>query len=167
MLVAACNGCSCGRPDDDCTCTDVDRARYQRRLSGPLLDRMDLVCTLRASAAIELAPREGPVGEPSAAIRRRVVAARERQRARLAGTSADCNAGMDGPLTRDHVSLDGRLGASLGRAVAAGALSVRGHDRVLRLARTIADLDGREEVAAADVEEALGYRLPATEAVAA
>jgi magnesium chelatase family protein len=165
MLVAACNGCSCGRRRGECTCTDVDRARYQRRLSGPLLDRIDLVCSLRPEAPLALASNRGAAPESSAAVRARVVAARERQRSRLAGEPARCNAAMDARLTHAHVrlpdSLLGRLGA------AAGSLSIRGQDRVLRLARTIADLGGREDVTGADLDEAIGYRLAADEAVAA
>ena len=165
MLVAACNGCSCGRPDGECTCNDVDRARYQRRLSGPLLDRIDLVCTLRSDAPLELAPRGGRAPESSAAVRARVVAARERQRSRLAGSPVSCNAAMDVPLTHAHVRLTRGMHSTL--SAAAGALSTRGQDRVLRLARTIADLDGRDDVGAADLDEAIGYRLGAAEAVAA
>jgi magnesium chelatase family protein len=165
VLVAACNGCSCGRPDDECTCNDVDRARYQRRLSGPLLDRIDLVCTLRPDAPLELVSRAQPRAESSAAVRSRVIAARERQRSRLAGSAASCNAAMDGPLTRTNVRLTRSMRSTL--TAAAGTLSIRGQDRVLRVARTIADLDGREHAKAADLDEAIGYRLGTTRAVAA
>jgi magnesium chelatase family protein len=166
MLVAACNGCSCGRVGGECTCNDADRLRYHRRLSGPLLDRIDLVCTLRAGTELELV---GSAGKPesSATVRERVAAARERQRARLAGTPATCNAAMDARLTHAHVRLAGGLRETFGDAVRAGALSFRGQDRALRLARTIADLDARERVSADDVAEAFGYRLAAAEAVAA
>jgi magnesium chelatase family protein len=95
----------------------------------------------------------------------RVVAARERQRARLRGAPVACNAAMDAALTRAHVPLGRAARARLGAAT--GVLSIRGQDRVLRLARTIADLDGRERVAAADVDEAIGYRVASAEAVAA
>ena len=165
MLVAACNGCACGRSAGECTCNEVDRARYRRRLSGPLLDRIDLVCTLRPDAPLGLVDRGGGRPEPSAAVRARVMAARERQRARLRGTPAACNAAMDAALTRAQVPLGQAVRAALGAA--AGVLSMRGQDRVLRLARTIADLDGRERVAAADLDEAIGYRVAAGQAVAA
>jgi magnesium chelatase family protein len=167
MLVAACNGCSCGRVAGECTCNDADRVRYHRRLSGPLLDRIDLVCTLRAGSALELVTSGGRAPESSAAVRERVAAARDRQRARLAGTSASCNARMDARLTGAHVAVTPGLRATLGAAVGAGAMSFRGQDRALRLARTIADLDGREQVGAEDLAEAIGYRLGAAEAVAA
>jgi magnesium chelatase family protein len=160
MLVAACNGCPCARPDGDCTCNDVDRARYARRLSGPLLDRIDLVCELGPARALELVGERREPGESSSAVRRRVVAARERQRARLAGTGATCNADMDLRLARRHV----RLGSAARRHLLAaadggGVLTARGHDRVLRLARTIADLAGRDAVGPDDLDEALGFRL--------
>src|SRR5207302_1106530 len=82
MLIAACNGCPCARVGGECTCNDADRARYQRRLSGPLLDRIDLVCSLQAGPALELVDGRDPPGEPSTAIRERVIAARERERLR-------------------------------------------------------------------------------------
>ena len=166
MLVGACNGCPCARREGDCTCNDVDRARYHRRLSGPLLDRIDLVCTLSPSP---LAPvgRDDPLPEGSAAVRERVVAARERQLARLDGTGALCNAQMDVRLTRRHVRLGAQARDRVYAASVAGALTARGHDRVLRLARTIADLDGSDRVVARHVDEALSYRLGTRAAVAA
>jgi magnesium chelatase family protein len=167
MLVAACNACSCGRSDGECTCTDVDRSRYRRRLSGPLLDRIDLLCALLPGAALELVRREGAGGESSAAIRKRVVTARDRQRERLAGTGASSNGAMDARLTHEHVHLARGIEGTLSAAAARGGLSFRGQDRVLRIARTIADLDGRDGVVAADIDEALGYRFGAAEAVAA
>jgi magnesium chelatase family protein len=96
-----------------------------------------------------------------------VVAARERQRLRLVGTSADCNAALDARLTRTRVKLADGIEATLAAAVAGGGISLRGRDRVLRIAMTIADLDGRDRIDGADLDEALGYRLPSAEAVAA
>ena len=157
MLVGACNPCPCARSPDDCICTDADRVRYARRLSGPLLDRIDLVCELAPPAPLELVGEHG--GESSEAIRRRVVAARERQARRLAGSGARANADMDVRLTRANV----RLGSAARRRMVEGherrGLTGRGHDRVLRVARTVADLDGRERVRVDDVDEALGFRL--------
>jgi magnesium chelatase family protein len=166
MLVAAANACGCGRSSDECTCGELERARYRRRLSGPLLDRIDILCSLRATP-LELATTSAPGAESSATIRERVVAARERQQKRLAGTGAYCNAAMDAKLTRTHLSLSPGLDTALAATATTGGLSFRGRDRVLRLARTIADLDGRDRVVAADLDEARGYRLPAAEAVAA
>lgn len=159
MLIAACNGCPCARPNGECTCNDADRARYHRRLSGPLLDRIDLVCGLAGGASLQLAASDAPPAEDSAAVRARVVAARERQSLRLAGTGVACNAAMSPRLTRAHVRLGKRLQSTLAAATGGGHLTGRGQDRVLRLARTIADLDGREGVETRDLDEAIGYRL--------
>ena len=166
ILVGACNACPCARPRPDCDCDDASRARYQRRLSGPLLDRIDLVCQLEPARPLELlSASDGR--ERSQTVRDRVVAARERQRHRLAGSGAVCNADMDVPQTRRHVRLDARLRARMLDGHNATSMSARGHDRVLRLARTIADLDGRERVGSADVDEALSYRMSAAWRLAA
>ena len=151
-----------------CTCNDADRARYHRRLSGPLLDRIDLVCGLAGGASLQLAAAaDAPPAEDSAAVRERVVAARERQSLRLAGTGVACNAAMSPRLTRAHVRLGKRLQGTLAAATGGGHLTGRGQDRVLRLARTIADLDGRERVEGRDLDEAIGYRLGRRVAAAA
>jgi magnesium chelatase family protein len=164
MLIAACNSCPCARAKDDCTCSAMDLARYARRLSAPLLDRIDLVCQLDPSPHLVEAS-ERP--ESSARVRSRVARAREVQAERLKGTGVHCNAGMDARLTATHV----KLGASAGRRLRAGhrsaPLTARGHDRVLRLARTIADLEGRPGVELGHIEEALGYKLTAPLGVAA
>jgi magnesium chelatase family protein len=160
MLVGACNACPCGRPNGECDCGEQDRARYARRLSGPLLDRIDLVCQLDAAPPLSLVA-EGHGPEGSSAVRERVVAARERQRHRLAGSGALCNGEMDSRLTRRHVRLDARLRARVLEGHLSTEMSARGHDRVLRLARTIADLEGRTRVSPSDVDEALGYRVSA------
>jgi magnesium chelatase family protein len=156
MLVGACNACPCGRPGSECSCDPVARSRYQHRLSGPLLDRIDLVCQLEPARPVELLSEDGRV-ERSAAVRGRVVAARERQHARLG--EGVCNADMDAPLTRMHVRISPQVRARMLEGHAATEMSARGHDRVLRLARTIADLEGRDHVRAADVDEALSYRM--------
>jgi len=162
MLVGACNACPCGRVRDECTCHEADRARYARRLSGPLLDRIDLVCELTPTSTSELDAEGVSAGESSADVRRRVLDARALQLARLRGTTALSNAGMDAGLTRRLT----RVGAGARRRLAewgAGArLSGRGHDRVLRVARTVADLAGRATVEAEDLDEALGYRIGAS-----
>ena len=166
MLVGACNACPCARREGECTCNDADRARYHRRLSGPLLDRIDLVVAL---APTPLAPVEDgdPGPESSAAVRARVVAARERQGQRLSGTGALCNAQMDPRQTRRMILLRGAARDRLAAASASGALTARGHDRVLRLARTIADLEGSPRVEAVHLDEALSYRLGAAAPLAA
>ncbi|MFL5884243.1 MAG: YifB family Mg chelatase-like AAA ATPase, partial [Thermoleophilaceae bacterium] len=146
MLVGACNACPCARAGDDCRCDETDRARYRRRLSGPLLDRIDLICELGAAPALELVSESGSAREESATVRERVVAARERQRVRLAGSGALCNADMDARLTRRDVRMTPEVRSRLLECHRAMGLTARGHDRVLRLARTIADLDERARV---------------------
>ena len=165
MLVGACNRCPCARPRDECVCNEVDRARYVRRLSGPLLDRIDLVCELSPTPPLAVAEARSSE-DASAAVRDRVVAARERQRRRLGATGAVANAGMDVRETHRHARLEGGARARLIEGHASGSLTGRGHDRVLRIARTVADLAGRERILAEDVEEALGFRLGAEAAAA-
>ena len=139
MFVGACNGCPCARPAGECTCSDIDRIRYARRLSGPLLDRIDLVCE-RGQPPPPVLAGKAPPAESSSAVRARVAAARGIQTERPEGTRI-----------------------RLTKAAAAGArlshLSGRGQDRVLRLARTIADLAGCEAVEQDHLDEAIGYRL--------
>ena len=158
MLVGACNPCPCAHPRGECTCGPHEKARYHRRLSGPLLDRIDLICRVDAARPLELVAEAGERSE-SDAIRARVVAARERQHHRLADSSVLCNGEMDARQTRRHVPLDKRLRARMLEGHVSTEMSARGHDRVLRLARTIADLDARERVCAEDIDEALGYRM--------
>ena len=158
MVVAACNACPCGRPASSCECDAMARSRYQHRLSGPLLDRIDLICHLQPARPVELLS-DGRSLERSAAVRARVVAARGLQRERLEAAGVTCNAEMDARMTRAHVPISPGVRARMLAGHAATQMSARGHDRVLRLARTIADLDGRSRVSAADVDEALSYRM--------
>lgn len=157
MLVAATNPCPCGFAGvgDRCTCGEADLRRHRRRLSGPLLDRMDLLVNVERPAEAELraAPRIA-----SSYARSKVVQARARQQARLAGTSARCNGEMDGRLVHRHVSLDRGAEQALGQAYDSGALSARGRHRVLRVARTIADLEARDGVTRGDLLMALALR---------
>jgi magnesium chelatase family protein len=154
MLVAATNPCPCGFAGSRrCRCTDADHAKHARRLSGPLLDRIDLVLNVHPPAADELTGERG--GTSSADVRDRVVAARERQSHRLAG---GCNARMSVHELRRHAEPDEAGERLLRRAYESGHVSARGHHRVLRVARTIADLAARDRVTAADVSLALGFR---------
>jgi magnesium chelatase family protein len=166
MLVAAANECPCARPDGNCRCGEIDRLRYARRLSGPLLDRIDLVCHVPPAAPLELVGVGGG-GEGSAAVRQRVIAARQRQVKRLVIDGVTCNGSMDGRLTRRHAELDLPARDLLLDGHRRMTLTARGHDRVLRIARTIADLEGAERIATVHVAEALGYRLGATAGLAA
>jgi len=159
MLVAATNPCPCGRKGDPrhvCQCPPGALQRYASRLSGPLMDRIDLI--LR----VESPPREqlmsGPATQDSANLRSRVSKARRRQAARLAGTRAHCNADMSPSQTASHCRLEHEARKYLYRAHDEVGLTVRGHDRVLRVARTVADLEGRDRITSADVAEAVGYR---------
>ena len=165
MLVAACNACPCGRRAATCALHATSRsARYARRLSGPLLDRIDLVCQVGRPPRARARRRTGPPARRSAAVRARVLAARERQARGSPARGALCNARDGRPLTRRaSVRARRRRARRLLRAGTRALLSGRGHDRVLRVARTIADLAARDEVAADDLDEALGYRRRAVE----
>lgn len=166
MVVAACNRCPCARAPERCSCTAAELGRYLRRLSGPLLDRIDLVCQVEPAVHLELVGGVEP-DRGSEATRTRVTAARAVQQSRLKGTGALCNGDMDGRLTRREVPLDGPMTALMLRARDALGLSGRGYDRVLRVARTIADLDGREALRESDLDEALSYRLDGLDLLAA
>jgi magnesium chelatase family protein len=166
MLVAAANECPCARADGECRCSEIDRLRYARRLSGPLLDRIDLVCHVPPAAPLELVG-VGEGTESSASVRERVIAARERQARRLVLDGINCNGSMDGRLTRRHVQPASEARDLLLDGHRRMSLTARGHDRVLRIARTIADLEGSDQLRTAHVAEALGYRLGATAGLAA
>jgi magnesium chelatase family protein len=157
MLVAATNPCPCGFAgvDDRCTCSEADLRRHRRRLSGPLLDRMDLLVDVRRPDGEEL---RGPARRSSADVLARVTGARERQRRRLAGTGAACNGEMDARAAGAVVRLDGAGDEELHHAYKYGWLSARGRHRVLRVAQTIADLGGHERVSREDVLLALSLR---------
>jgi magnesium chelatase family protein len=157
MLVAATNPCPCGFAGvgDRCRCGEADLRRHQRRLSGPLLDRMDLLVNVERPTEQEL--RATPVTS-SASARERVARARERQRRRLRGCSASCNGEMDARLARRHLRLEDAAERALAQAYAVGALSARGRHRVVRVAQTIADLEGHDSVTQADLLTALSLR---------
>jgi magnesium chelatase family protein len=157
MLVAATNPCPCGFAGvgDRCQCGEADLRRHRRRLSGPLLDRMDLLVNVERPTQSELS---SPPVTSSAAARERIAEARERQRARLAGGSARCNGELDSRGVERYVRLEPAAERVLARAYGAGALSARGRDRVLRVARTIADLERSDRVGSENVLAALTLR---------
>jgi magnesium chelatase family protein len=157
MLVAATNPCPCGYAGVGtlCSCAEADLRRHQRRLSGPLLDRMDLLVTVVKPTEHEL--RAPPVTD-SARARARVREARQRQERRFRATGVSCNAQLEPGQLRRVVRLEERAHQVLARAYDSGALSARGRHRVLRVARTIADLDARRDVQADDVLLALSLR---------
>jgi magnesium chelatase family protein len=155
MLVAAMNPCPCGYAGDAgdrCRCTGAELARHRSRLSGPVLDRIDLFVRVTRPTPAEL---RGPAHTSSHVVRARVLEARVRQAARLRGTGATCNGDLDLSLLRSHAGLDARADEALQRAYERGALSVRGQARALRVARTVADLDGSGKVRARHVAVAL------------
>lgn len=142
MLVAAMNPCPCGHYGDKthpCTCTPAQRHRYMSRISGPLLDRMDIQCHIDAVNYDDLRGKND--GEPSAAIRQRVARARDIQTERFRGTGIHCNAQMPPTLLRRHCRLDPEGELHLRRAMEMYGLSARAYDRILKVARTIADLE--------------------------
>jgi magnesium chelatase family protein len=165
ILVAATNPCPCGHaPARRCRCTESELSRHARRLSGPLLDRIDLVVHVQRPAAERLSR------EPTASSqteRARVLAARERQAARFEGTEALCNAHMDARLLRRCIRLTDDAERPLLDSYRRGDLSARGRDRTLRVARTIADLAGSDEVLREHVIAALGYRHEGSDLVGA
>jgi magnesium chelatase family protein len=157
MLVAATNPCPCGFAGvgDRCTCGEAELRRHRRRLSGPLLDRIDLLITVERPSARELA--SAPVTD-SARARARVAEARERQRRRLEGTGATCNGELGARLVERLARLEPAAERALARAYAVGALSARGRQRVLRVAMTLADLEGRARIGEDYVLLALSLR---------
>jgi magnesium chelatase family protein len=157
QLVAAANPCRRGCPAvEACRCTPQERAQYLGRLSGPLLDRLDLHLELPPVPYEELMS-DAPA-EPSVAIRARVVDARCRQQERFVGTGTALNARMTARQLRRWCPLPREGARLLGLAVQRLGLSARGHDRVIRVARTIADLTGSESILAEHVAEAIQYR---------
>ncbi len=161
QLVLAANRCPCAKPvgDTACECSPLVRRRYLGRLSGPLLDRVDLQVELTAVTAAHLL-QDGRHSEPSAVVAERVAKARAAAAARWAGYRWTTNAEVPGPVLRSPPwRLPRPSTVELGRYVDRGQLSARGFDRVIRVAWTICDLDGRTVPDAGDVREALGMRM--------
>jgi magnesium chelatase family protein len=158
-LVGAMNPCPCGQrghPEKNCTCTPLDVKKYLGRISGPLLDRIDLHLEVPPVQYRELASTVPE--ESSAAIRARINAARALQQQRYAADGLFCNAQMLPTHTRTFCRLDVGGRQLLESAMSRLGLSARGYDRVLKVARTIADLAGAEAIAAEHIAEAVQYR---------
>ncbi len=161
MLAAAMNPCPCGfltDPAKACSCTGPQIQGYLRRISGPLLDRIDIHIEVAAVRYRDMSG-ETPPGEGSAAVASRVARARRIQLERFSGSpSVYCNAGMGPALSRSVCRLSGESSLFLGSAVERFGFSARAHDRILRLARTIADLDGSDGIECGHLAEAVQYR---------
>jgi len=159
MLVAAMNPCPCGYKNDsrrECTCTPPQVRRYVSRISGPLLDRIDIHVEVPALEFRDLTTESG--GEPSGKIQERVEGARQVQLKRFAAAKNFFNAGMNQKQLKTHCVLDDASRQILSLAIDKLGLSARAHDRILKVARTIADLAGEENIKSEQVAEAIQYR---------
>lgn len=159
MLVAAMNPCPCGylgAAKHECRCSSAQVQRYRSRISGPLLDRIDIHIDAPPLSIAEL--RDEKAGEPSAALRERVQVARDRQHSRFAGTKTTANARMSHSQIRKFCSIDASLGNLLQHAMEQLSLSARAYDRILKVARTIADLGDSEKIREKHLLEAIQYR---------
>jgi magnesium chelatase family protein len=159
QLVAAMNPCPCGYygdPTHPCTCSPGTVTKYQRRISGPLMDRIDIHIEVPRVDYEKLS--DNRQGESSSTVNQRVEAAREVQRRRFAGTALSCNADMHPAEVRSYCSLDLDCRTLMRAAMNQMQLSARAYHRILKLARTIADLSGSEAITASFLAEALQYR---------
>ncbi|MCD8072068.1 MAG: YifB family Mg chelatase-like AAA ATPase [Alistipes sp.] len=159
MLVAAMNPCPCGfynHPERECSCSPGSVARYMGRISGPLLDRIDMHIEVAPVPLAEIT--SGEVPESSAVVRERVARAWERQRQRFEGTPVYTNAMMNSAMIRKFVRLDNGCKTLLEKAITTLGLSARAYDRIIKLARTIADLEGVADIGTKHIAEAVNYR---------
>ena len=159
MLVCAMNPCRCGwygHPSGRCTCSESQVESYMRRISGPLLDRIDMHIEVPSVEYEAMRRKEKP--ETSAQVRARVNAARELQKQRFSGTGVSCNAYMTPAMIGQYCLLDAAGERLMKGAFDRLGLTGRSHDRILRMARTIADLDASPDIQAAHLAEAIQYR---------
>ena len=159
MLVCAMNPCKCGwygDPSRRCTCSPQSVANYRSRISGPLLDRIDIIMEVPAVKFDDLRKRRE--AEPSKNIKQRVDLARNRQHARFGKNSSMCNARMGPNELRTYCRLDDESTELMRQAFQVFGLTARSYDRILRVARTIADLEGSERITSDHVAEAIQYR---------
>ncbi len=156
MLVAASNPCPCGLGGSRCQCSQADILRHRRRLSGPLLDRIDILMRVERPPADALRQQIAPT---SAEVRERVIVARERQLHRLAGQAEVCNAQLTSRQIREVGQITPSALRLLGELYDRHSLSARGHTRILRVARTVADLDGADDVGSEHVSIATSLRF--------
>ncbi|MBO5586324.1 MAG: YifB family Mg chelatase-like AAA ATPase [Prevotella sp.] len=164
MFVASANPCPCGYygdPTHDCICTPGQRARYMSKISGPLMDRIDIQCEITPVPFKDLS--QVKEGEPSSAIRERVIRARKIQEERYGNGNGKerihCNAQMTEKMIHKYAKPDEEGMEMLRKAMERFSLSARAYSRILKVARTIADLDGSEQVKSQHIAEAIGYRM--------
>ena len=159
MLVCAMNPCKCGwygDPSGRCKCKQSDIDKYLGKVSGPLLDRVDIIVEVPAVKFEALSRND--TAEPSSEIKKRVDAAREIQNRRFAGTAVRCNALMDPAALRESCALDETCTALMKTAFERLQMSARSYDRIRKVARTIADLDGSADIQPQHIAEAISYR---------
>lgn len=158
-LIASMNPCPCGyynHPTKECTCSPAAVHRYMGRVSGPLMDRIDLHVEVTPVALDEISSEQR--AESSADVRARVVCAREIQRERFRGLGIYANTMMSSAMLRDFCPLSAESRALLERAMARLQLSARAYDRIIKVARTIADLEGERDISPVHISEAITYR---------
>ena len=159
MMVCAMNPCKCGwygDPSNRCTCSQSAVDSYRNRISGPMMDRIDMIVEVPGVKFEELRRRKE--AEPSVAIKERVNLARERQNKRFGQSSGLCNARMGPQEIRKYCRLDDESAELMRRAFHVFGLTARSYDRILRVARTIADLAGSEQIEKHHIAEAIQYR---------
>ena len=153
------NPCPCGyynHPTKECTCSAAAVHRYMAHISGPLMDRIDIHIEVTPVSISEMS--DATPSESSATIRERVIKAREVQLRRFEGLDIHSNAMMNSAMLRKFATLDRTCSELLERAMSHLNLSARAYDRIIKVARTIADLEGAEQIAPQHISEAIGYR---------
>jgi magnesium chelatase family protein len=158
-LIASMNPCPCGyynHPTKECTCSAAAVHRYMAHISGPLMDRIDIHIEVTPVSISEMS--DATPAESSATIRERVIKAREVQLRRFEGLDIHANAMMNSAMLRKFAPLDRTCSELLERAMSHLNLSARAYDRIIKVARTIADLEGAENIAPQHISEAIGYR---------